>query len=139
METTSKRKVQPGKITTRIEEIDTTIEVRFAKPVDEQMISLFQTIQNSKSETPAMARTECFARVSQTLRRAQGCLASQDKTTLDELAQDLSHSALKIGAAQLLRSAIEIQGLARIGDFKTVADLLGRMEVELVDVKAHYQ
>lgn len=139
MDSASKLKVQPGKIVTRIDEIDTTIEVRFSKPVDEQMLSLFETIQETKYETPKIDRQECLARASQVLKRAQSCLANHDRTTLDELAQDLSHTALKIGAAQLLSSAIEIQGLARIGDFKAIGDLLGRMEVELVEVKAHYQ
>ncbi len=139
MDKASKVKVQPGKIVTRIDEIDTTIEVRFSKPIDEHMLSLFDSIQDSHYEAPKVDRNECLARVSQTLRNAQSCLVNLDKNTLDELAQDLSHSALKIGAAKLLSSAIEVQGLARIGDFKTAADLLGRMEVELVEVRAHYQ
>ncbi|MBC7660440.1 MAG: hypothetical protein H7249_12135 [Chitinophagaceae bacterium] len=134
----AKVKVQPGTIKTRIEEIDTTIEVQFSKPVDEQMLSLFMTLKDTPKQAATDARDECFARVSQSLRKAQSCLVSRDMLTLDELAQDLSHTALKIGAAQLLSSAIEIQGLARIGDFKTAAELLGRMEVELFEVKAHY-
>lgn len=138
MESSSKFKVQPGKIVTRIDEIDTTIEVRFSKPVDEQMLSLFETIQDSHSNS-ADSRAESLNHVSQTLYRAQRSVSSSDKTLLDELAQDLSHSALKMGAAKLLSSAIEVQGLARIGDFKGAADLLGRMEVELVEVRAHYQ
>jgi hypothetical protein len=137
MDSSSKFKVQPGKIVTRIEEIDTTIEVRFSKPVDEQMLSLFETIQDGLVQ--ANSRDESLNHVSQTLYRAQRSVSSSDKNLLDELAQDLSHSALKIGAAKLLSSAIEVQGLARIGDFKSAADLLGRMEVELVEVRAHYQ
>lgn len=139
MDKASKVKVQPSQIVTRIDEIDTTIEVRFSKPIDEHMLSLFDTIQDSSYEAPKVDRNECLARVSQSLRKAQGCLVSKDKGTLDELAQELSHTALKIGAAKLLSSAIEVQGMARISDFKGAADLLGRMEVELVEVRAHYQ
>ena len=139
MEKASKIKVQPGKIVTRIDEIDTTIELCFSKPIDDQMLSLFEAIQTSSYEAPKFDRDECLTRVSQTLRKAQGCLFSKDKGALDGLAQELSHTALKIGAAKLLTSAIEVQGLARIGDFKAAADLLGRMEVELVEVRAHYQ
>lgn len=133
MDASSKVKVQPGKIVTRIEEIDTTIEVRFSEPVDPMMLSQFLSLGDG-----AKGHLDHLADVSQALRNAQRCLSASDKSTLDTLAQELTHSALKIGAPKLLSSAIEIQGLARIGDFRTAADLLGRMEVELVEVRAHY-
>lgn len=133
MNASSKIKVQPGRIVTRIEEIDTTIEVRFSEPVDTAMLSLFLTLDNGTK-----SHFDHLADVSQALRSAQRCLSTSDKSALDALAQDLTHSALKIGAAKLLSSAIEIQGLARIGDFKAAADILGRMEVELMEVRAHY-
>ncbi len=139
MDKASTIKVQPGKIDRRIEDADTTLEVRFSKPIDESMLVLIETIQDKKYDLVEATRDECLARASLTLNRAQGCLAKKDGFALDELAQQLSHSALKIGAPQLLSSAIEVQGMARIGDFKAAGELLGRMELELFEVKSHYQ
>lgn len=133
MDASSKAKVQPGKIVNRIEEIDTTIEVRFAQPVDQDMLTQFMSLGDAQK-----APIDYLADVGHVLKSAQRSVSNGDKSALDALAQELTHSALKIGAQKLLSSAIEIQGLARIGDFKTAADLLGRMEVELVEVKAHF-
>jgi len=134
-----KIKVEPGTIGTRVDDIDSTMDLRFSKPIDEAMLALFETIQDTKLSPADALREECMTRVSQTLKRAQGSLANKDRQALDELAQDLSHCALKIGAAQMLSSAIEIQGLARIGEFTLASELLGRMEVELVQVRSHYK
>ncbi len=138
MDTASKTKVQPGTIVTRVEEIDTTFELRVSKPVDEQLLSLFETIQTPGVGSPESHRNDCLEKAAHALNKAHGCVALQNRAALDEIAQDLSHNALKMGAGKLLSSAIEFQGLARIGDFKTAAELLGRMEVELIEVRAHY-
>ncbi|MES2745093.1 MAG: hypothetical protein V4655_06690 [Bdellovibrionota bacterium] len=133
MDASSNAKIQPGKIVTRIDEIDTTIEVRFSDPVDPIMLSQFLSLGEVAKD-----QLDQLAEVGHTLKNAQRCVTTADKSALDALAQQLTHSALKIGAPKLLSSAIEIQGLARIGDFRTAAELLGRMEVELVEVRAHY-
>lgn len=133
MEASSKAKVQPGKIVTRIEEIDTTFELQVSEPVDQSMLTQFLSLSESSRDLG-----DYLAEIGHTLNRAQRSVTTADRATLDALAQELSHVALKIGAPKLLSSAIEVQGLARIGDFRTASDLLGRMEVELVEVKAHY-
>jgi hypothetical protein len=126
-------KVQAGKIVTRIDDTDTTIEVCFSDPVDPVMLAQFMSLGENE-----IGQMEHLAEVGHTLKSAQRCANTADRLNLDTLAQELTHCALKIGAPKLLRSAIEIQGLARIGDFKTASDLLGRMEVELIEVRSHY-
>lgn len=133
MDASAKTKVQPGMIANRIEEIDTTIEVQFSHPVDRDMLAQFLSL-GEDLKTPV----DHLSDYSLTLKNARRSVSISDKAKLDTLAQELTHSALKIGAPKLLSSAIEIQGLARIGDFRGASELLGRMEVELVEVRAHY-
>ncbi len=128
----AKAKVQTGKIATRIEEIDATFELEMHQPVDPTMLQQFLSLGETKTQA------DYLAEVGHTLNRAQRYVASSDRKGLDAIAQELSHTALKVGAPKLLSSAIEVQGMARIGDFKNAADLLGRMEVELVEVKSHF-
>lgn len=128
----SRAKVQAGKIPVRIE--DSAEESR-AVTVDFQIVELLKSLESGDGPSLVERRTECLDGISLDLRKAQLCIARGDHSGLDQLAQGLTHNALKLGAGKILSAAIEIQGLARIGDFKTASEILGYLELELVNVR----
>ncbi len=136
MEILSKAKVQPNKIAKKIDEI--TGRTRPQTPVDDEILSLLASISNADGTASVSQRSDVLASLGHLLRQAQTHLMRRDSQALDGAARDLSLEALKIGASRLLSSAIEVQGIARIGEFSVAADILGRMELELVEIHEHY-
>ncbi len=84
----TKAKVKSGMISTRIEEIDTTLELEFHQPVDPSMLQQFLSLGERK------AQADYLAEVGHTLNRAQRLAAQADRNGLDAIAQELSHTAL---------------------------------------------
>ena len=69
------------------------------------------------------------------IRKAFVLISERDGSGLDLIAQKLSQNALKVGAVKILSSAIEMQSLARIGDFSAAEKILGELEIELHAVR----
>lgn len=132
----SRAKVQAGKIAVRADDRNEAGDDVRSATVDFQIVELLKALDSAEQGRSIIeTRKECLNSISHDLRKAQLCIARCDNSGLDTLAQELTHNALKLGAGKILSGAIEIQGLARIGDFQTASELLGSLEVELVNVR----
>ncbi|MFW7378014.1 MAG: hypothetical protein ACOH5I_04330 [Oligoflexus sp.] len=70
-----------------------------------------------------------------TLQKARRELHGTNPTSLEGIALDLSHNALKIGAINILRASFELQNLARCGAYRDAQDIVDQIEVEYLKVQ----
>ncbi len=100
--------------------------------VDSSLLEMLRTLQSAgdkQSFTDLLSSG--VQKIGYDLRLAHHLIRQQDRNGLDQLAQAITHNALKIGAVRILSTAIEIQGLARIGDFMAIEELVTGLEDEL--------
>lgn len=58
-------------------------------------------------------------------------VAAKELAVLEELAQEVSHDALKLGATDLLDTAIKMQGAIRGGNELLARDLMDQLEQDM--------
>ena len=120
----------------RAREVKASKDADTAVAVDSSLLELMKTLQeagDSQSFTDLLNSN--VQKIGYDLRLGQHLVLQRDQRGLDQLAQSLTQNALKIGASRMLSTAIEMQGLARIGDFAGVSQLLDGLEVELKTVE----
>lgn len=107
-----------------------------AAAVDSSLLEMLRTLQEAGSnQSFTDLLTSGVQKIGYDLRLAQHLVLQRDQKGLDQCAQALTQNALKIGAVRMLTTAIEMQGLARIGDFVGVAQLITGLEEELRTVE----
>lgn len=104
-------------------------------PVDSQILELLKSLNGPNDLDFSQLLSTNLEKIACDLRLAFQSASARDRVGLDGLAQQLTQNALKVGAVQILSSAIELQGLARWGDFPAIEQLLGNLEVQLTEVK----
>ena len=120
----------------RQKEIQGPGEVALDSAVDSSLLDMLRTLQaagDHQSFTDLLSSG--VQKIGYDLRLAHHLLRQKDRARLDQLAQGLSQNALKIGAVRILSAAIEIQGLARMGDFTAIEKLVMGLEDELQTVE----
>lgn len=103
--------------------------------VDAQILQLLKSLTGPNDLDFSELLSTHLEKISCDLRLAYHFLGAGDRSGLDGLAQQLTQNALKVGAVQILSSAIELQGLARWGAFSDIEQLLGNLELELAAVR----
>ncbi|MCX6128626.1 MAG: hypothetical protein NTX25_06120 [Proteobacteria bacterium] len=107
--------------------------------VDTKLLDMWRSLQIVGDELGFTDKlSSCIQKIAYDLRLAHHLIRQEDHQGLDQLAQGLSQNALKIGATRLLSAAIEMQGLARIGDLIAVEDLVQGLENELRIVEKQF-
>jgi hypothetical protein len=103
-----------------------------AVAVDTSLLEMLRSIQEaSGNQSFSDLLSTNVQKLGYDLRLAQHLVLQGDQRGLDQCAQALTQNALKIGAVRMLTGAIEMQALARIGDFAGVAQLVTGLEEEL--------
>lgn len=103
-----------------------------AVAVDTSLLEMLRSIQEaSGNQSFSDLLSTNVQKLGYDLRLAQHLVLQCDQRGLDQCAQALTQNALKIGAVRMLTGAIEMQALARIGDFAGVAQLVTGLEEEL--------
>jgi len=104
--------------------------------VDSSLLEMLRSLQDANgNQSFADLLTSNVQKIGYDLRLAQHLVLQRDQGGLDQLAQALTQNALKIGAVRMLARTIEMQGLARIGDFAGIAQLVSGLEEELRTVE----
>lgn len=107
-----------------------------AVAVDSSLLEMLRSLQEANgNQSFTDLLTSNVQKIGYDLRLAQHLVLKRDQGGLDQLAQALTQNALKIGAVRMLARAIEMQGLARRGDFAGVAQLVSGLEEELRTVE----
>jgi hypothetical protein len=120
----------------RPKEVGGSSELVFGAAVDTDILQMLQTLREAgDNQSFDDLLSSGIQKIGYDLRLAHHLIRQQDKCGLDQLAQGLSQNALKIGAVRILSTAIEIQGLARIGDFMAITQLVTGLEEELRTVE----
>jgi hypothetical protein len=116
----------------RQKEVNVSQEDGAAAAVDTSLLEMLRSIQDaSGNQSFADLLSTNVQKIGYDLRLAQHLVLQCDHRGLDQCAQALTQNALKIGAVRMLTRAIEMQALARIGDFAGVAQLVTGLEEEL--------
>ncbi|HYX39168.1 MAG TPA: hypothetical protein VE954_39200 [Oligoflexus sp.] len=120
----------------RPKEMNTVHEDGVAAAVDTSLLEMLRSLQEAGgNQSFADLLTSNVQKIGYDLRLAQHLVLQRDQAGLDQLAQALTQNALKIGAVRMLTGAIEMQALARIGDFMGVAEVVTGLEAELMAVQ----
>ena len=120
----------------RQKELNAPGEESPATAVDSSLLDMLRSLQEAgSSQSFADLLSSGVQKIGYDLRLAQHLIAQRDDKGLDQLAQDLTQNALKVGAVRLLSRAIEMQGLARIGDFESLSELVAGLQEELKTVE----
>ncbi|WP_141736414.1 hypothetical protein [Oligoflexus tunisiensis] len=107
-----------------------------ADAVDTSLLEMLRSLQDAGgNQSFADLLSTNVQKIGYDLRLAQHLVLQRDQRGLDQCAQALTQNALKIGAVRMLTRAIEMQALARIGDFVGVAQLVTGLEEELRTVE----
>ncbi|MDQ3233198.1 MAG: hypothetical protein M3Q07_15380 [Pseudobdellovibrionaceae bacterium] len=113
-----------------------TVHEDGAAAVDTSLLEMLRSLQEAGgNQSFADLLTTNVQKIGYDLRLAQHLVLQRDQGGLDLLAQALTQNALKIGAVRMLTGAIEMQALARIGDFMGVAEVVSGLEAELMAVQ----
>ncbi len=116
----------------RQKEVKVSQEDGAAAAVDTSLLEMLRSIQEtSGNQSFADLLSSNVQKIGYDLRLAQHLVLQCDQRGLDQCAQALTQNALKIGAVRMLTRAIEMQALARIGDFAGVSQLVTGLEDEL--------
>ncbi len=103
--------------------------------VDGRMLEMLKTLSTSDGLDFSELLSTHLEKIACDLRLAFHFNSNGDRIGLDRLAQQLAQNALRVGAVQILSSAIELQGLARWGEFSAIENLLGNLELEVHAVR----
>jgi hypothetical protein len=116
----------------RQKEVKVAQEEGPAAAVDTSLLEMLRSLQEAGgNQSFADLLSTNVQKIGYDLRLAQHLVLQRDQRGLDQCAQALTQNALKIGAVRMLTRAIEMQALARIGDFVGVAQLVTGLEEEL--------
>jgi hypothetical protein len=122
--------------TVRPKEMNAFGDETVSAAVDSSLLDMLRTLQEAGSnQSFTDLLSSGVQKIGYDLRLAQHLILQRDRKGLDQLAQGLTQGALKLGAVRMLTTAIEMQGLARIGDFMGVAQLVAGLEEELKAVE----
>ena len=137
-----KGRVQKKQLSSRLEDTESLLlqtkdQESEQGSVDTQLLALLKSMNAKDSGFDFVeAVASHLDKIAYDLRLAHHLLTQGDRKGLDTLAQQLTQNALKVGAVHILSGAIEMQGLARMGDFSALSEALGHMEVEYQRVRS---
>lgn len=109
--------------------------------IDTHMLEWLKTL-NLPEQTAgdyAVAINGYLEQIGRSLRQARQGLNSQNRESLEEIALELSHNALKLGAINILRASFALQNLARCGAFRDAQDVVEQIEVEYLKVQQGFE
>lgn len=107
--------------------------------IDPNMLKLMKSLAEKEGkEGFPEALTEYAQNLAVTLKKARAMLGSKPgeaSSEFEELACELSHHALRLGAVNILRAAFELQQMARCGDYSDAFKMMDDIEVEYLKVR----
>lgn len=135
-----KARVQAQTYSTRSGEQDAGLNALASesRAVDNRLLELLKSINSESDQEFSFSQllADQLDKIGYDLREAHQSIVNLDSLSLDSVAQNLTRNVLKVGAVKMLSSAIEIQNLARLGDFCAAEKILGDLEVELLSVRS---
>ncbi|SME88407.1 hypothetical protein [Pseudobacteriovorax antillogorgiicola] len=104
--------------------------------IDRNMLDMLKQISDPSSGLDFQSAIEEYSqKILHSLKNARQYLTTQNNQDLEQAALELSTHALRVGAAGMLKSAFELQSVARYKDFEQAEVIVQDLELEYLNVR----